>query len=108
VIKAARDAYGIGPEAFFRYLEARDIQPCVELLSQVRIIRQKKAQKTKLSLLRQNMADNNKSRVGFLLSEDVVTKMRSSVHNEDDDDEDAGDDEEEEYDGDEQQHPEVV
>ena len=34
-LKAARDAIGIGPEAFVKYLDSKGIQPYVDLLSQV-------------------------------------------------------------------------
>ncbi len=45
VLKFTREAVGIGPEAFMRYLEERDIQPCPELLTQIRQMKRQRALK---------------------------------------------------------------
>ncbi len=48
ILKAFRDALNIGPEAFLKYLNDKNIQPCAELLSQVRKIKRKRARNLRI------------------------------------------------------------
>ncbi len=43
VLRAARDAIKISPQEFLEYLESRGIQPCPELLNQIRALSQSSA-----------------------------------------------------------------
>lgn len=49
ILKAARDEVGISSESFLAYLESKNIQPCPELLSQIRAVKSKRHRHSRIN-----------------------------------------------------------
>lgn len=77
-IKAIREYLKISPEVFMQYLDSHGIQPCSELLAQIREIKQKKTRAARAQQLKQRVIGMYSPRIKATLQKSLQVDVQST------------------------------